>query len=81
MLGPIEEARERGTSATVSSDDVAAQVGAGRAVHVVSSSAEAVELRDPRRARPGDVLLVLSLGGFDKIAQRLVAALESARVG
>jgi UDP-N-acetylmuramate--alanine ligase len=79
VLGPIEEARERGAAATVSSHDVAAQAGSSRPVHVVASSAEAVELLT-REARPGDVLLVLSLGGFDKIAQRLVAALEVARV-
>ncbi len=79
ILGPIEEARERGMAATVSSHDVAAKAGDGRPVHVVASSAEAVELIT-RLARPGDVLLVLSLGGFDKIAQRLVAALEVARV-
>ncbi|HSP65514.1 MAG TPA: Mur ligase family protein [Candidatus Deferrimicrobium sp.] len=79
VLGPIEEARERGSAAIVSSHDVAAQAGADRPVHVVASSAEAVELVT-RDARPGDVLLVLSLGGFDKIAQRLVVALEVARV-
>jgi UDP-N-acetylmuramate: L-alanyl-gamma-D-glutamyl-meso-diaminopimelate ligase len=79
VLGPIEEARERGAAATVSSHDVAAQVGDTRTVHVVASSAEAIELLT-RDARPGDVLLVLSLGGFDKIAQRLVAALEVERV-
>ena len=79
VLGPIEEARERGTVASVSSHDVAAQAGDARPVHVVTSSEEAIELLT-RDARAGDVLLVLSLGGFDKIAQRLVAALELARV-
>lgn len=79
VLGPIEEARERGSAATVSSNDVAAQAGDSHPVHVVASSDEAIQLLT-RNARPGDVLLVLSLGGFDKIAQRLVAALEVARV-
>jgi hypothetical protein len=45
----------------------------------VDSSAEAIGLL-ARISRPGDVLLVLSLGGFDKIALRLVAALEAAGV-
>jgi UDP-N-acetylmuramate-alanine ligase len=48
-------------------------------VHVVGSSAEAIELVTDI-ARQGDVLLVLSLGGFDKIAQRLLAALKVSRV-
>jgi UDP-N-acetylmuramate--L-alanine ligase len=78
VLGPIEMARERGMKATVSSHDVAAKAG-GRQVHVVGSSDEAVELVTDI-ARQGDVLLVLSLGGFDKIAQRLLAALRVSRV-
>ncbi|HWF57156.1 MAG TPA: UDP-N-acetylmuramate--L-alanine ligase [Candidatus Dormibacteraeota bacterium] len=79
VLGPIEMARERGMAATVSSHDVAARVGDAVPVHVVGSSAEAIELLADI-ARPGDVLLVLSLGGFDKIALRLPAALEAAGV-
>ena len=79
VLGPIEMARERGMEATVSSEDVAARVTGGVPVHVVGSSTEAIDLT-ARSARPGDVLLVLSLGGFDKAAPRLVAALETAGV-
>jgi UDP-N-acetylmuramate: L-alanyl-gamma-D-glutamyl-meso-diaminopimelate ligase len=79
VLGPIESARERGMEATVSSHDVASRVGAAVPVHVVDSSAEAIGLL-ARISRPGDVLLVLSLGGFDTIALRLVAALEAAGV-
>jgi UDP-N-acetylmuramate--L-alanine ligase len=79
LLGPIEEARERGAPASVSSHDVAGQIGNADHVHVVGSSQEAIEML-AARSQPGDVLLVLSLGGFDKIAPRLVAALELARV-
>jgi UDP-N-acetylmuramate--alanine ligase len=79
VLGPIEMARERGMAATVSSHDVAARVGNDTPVHVVESSAEAIDLL-AGIARPADVLLVLSLGGFDKIALRLVAALEASGV-
>ena len=80
VLGPIEAARERHKPATVSSHDVAAKVS-GREVHVVDSSDEAIALLQ-RISRPGDVLVVLSLGGFDKIALRLPPALrERAHAG
>ncbi len=75
IIGPIEEARERGMPKTVSSADVAARAGAGADVHVVASSEEAIGLLT-RITRAGDVLLVLSLGGFDKLAPRLLGALE-----
>ena len=73
VLGPIEAARERGQAATVASADVAARV-TGREVHLVGGSGEGVELL-LRLAEPGDVIVVLSLGGFDKIARRVHAAL------
>jgi UDP-N-acetylmuramate--L-alanine ligase len=73
VLGPVEAARERGQPVTVSSADVASRI-AGREVHLVESSDEGVELL-LRLARPGDVIVVLSLGGFDKIARRVHAAL------
>jgi UDP-N-acetylmuramate: L-alanyl-gamma-D-glutamyl-meso-diaminopimelate ligase len=76
VIGPIEEARERGMPKTVSSQDVADRAGPPHAVHVVNSSDEGVELV-MRMVRPGDVLLVLSLGGFDKLAPRLRDALEA----
>jgi UDP-N-acetylmuramate-alanine ligase len=76
LIGPIEEARERGMPKTVSSQDVAERAGPVDAVHVVASSDEAVDLI-MRITRPGDVLLVLSLGGFDKLAPRLRDALEA----
>ena len=77
VLGPVEQARERGLEATVSSRDVAAV--SGGTAHVVESSAEALDVVT-EIARPHDVLLVLSLGGFDKIAQRLLGAVEAAGV-
>jgi UDP-N-acetylmuramate: L-alanyl-gamma-D-glutamyl-meso-diaminopimelate ligase len=75
IIGPIEEARERGMPKTVSSEDVAARAGPTRAVHVVDSSDAAVDLVRSI-VRPRDVLLVLSLGGFDGLAPRLLGALE-----
>lgn len=80
VLGPIEAARERGQEPTVSSDDVAARAGPTRDIHVVGSSEEAIDLLRGM-ARPGDVMLVLSLGGFDKLASRLLHALEESHVG
>ena len=80
IIGPIEEARERGMPKTVSSEDVAARAGSTAEVHVVASSADAIELITGI-IRPGDVLLVLSLGGFDRLAPRLFGALEAQGVG
>ncbi len=74
VLGPIEMARERHLPATVSPADVAARIS-GRAVHLVEDSAEGVELVS-KLAKSGDVVVVLSLGGFDKIARRILAALS-----
>ena len=57
IIGPIEEARERGMPKTVSSQDVADRAGPTHAVHVVDSSDEAVDLvmrhRAPGRRAPG----------------------------
>ena len=74
ILGPIEAARERGAPETVTSADVARTVSHPADVHVVASSDEALDLL-ASIAQPGDVDVVLSLGGFDKIAQRRLAAL------
>ena len=79
VIGPIEEARERGQPATVRSEDVAERAGRSEDVRVVASSDEAIALL-ASMARDGDVMLVLSLGGFDKLAPRLYAALEAQRV-
>ena len=78
ILGPIEAARERGQEATISSTDVAERIGADT-VSVVDSSAAAIA-RVVDIGRAGDVVVVLSLGGFDKIAPRLLAAVETAGV-
>ena len=79
VIGPIEEARERGQPATVRSEDVAERARPTGDVRVVGSSQEAITLLTAI-ARAGDVMLVLSLGGFDKLAPRLYAALEAQHV-
>jgi len=79
ILGPIEAARERGQAATVSSQDVLTTVAAPGDKVVVASAAEAIAKIDAE-SREGDVVVVLSLGGFDKIASRLASALEASHV-
>jgi UDP-N-acetylmuramate--L-alanine ligase len=74
VLGPIDPSRERGQPATVSSADVAARLR-DREVHQVASSAEAVQLVTGL-ARSGDVVVMLSVGGFDGFAARLFEALS-----
>jgi len=76
LLGPIEPARERGQEPGVSITDVAERI-TGRDVVVVDSSDAGIAVLTAM-AQPGDVMLVLSLGGFDKFAPRLRAALEGA---
>jgi len=77
VLGPLDPARERDQPALVSSEDVAARVRRGGAgeVHVVADAAAAA-LMASRRARSGDLVLCLSVNGFDGVAQRVLAALE-----
>lgn len=75
-IGPIEAARERRMTPTASHlevvDVVRPQVQDTAAVDSPEAAAE--EVAD--LARPGDLVLVLSLGGFDKVAQQIVAALR-----
>ncbi|MBV8301076.1 MAG: UDP-N-acetylmuramate--L-alanine ligase, partial [Candidatus Dormibacteraeota bacterium] len=80
VLGPIEAARERGQEPGVSIADVAVRAATHNTVHVVASSDEAIELLCGL-AEPGDVMLVLSLGGFDKLAPRLRDGLAMSRAG
>lgn len=79
ILGPIEAARERGQAATVSSEDVLAIVSGPQDKSVVRSAEEAIK-KIAAESREGDVVVVLSLGGFDKIAPRLATTLEASRV-
>lgn len=82
VLGPIEAARERHLPATVSSHDVAREAEAGGVDTVVVDDAEAAIAAVLDDLRPRDVVLCISLGGFDKVAQRLAAALaEGSRPG
>jgi len=74
MLGPIDAARERHLPATVTIEEVAARVSGPECITVESSDAAIAGL--VAMCGPGDVVLILSLVGFDKIALRLHAALR-----
>ena len=80
LIGPIEPARERHLAHTISAADVAARVlGAGSVATVDSASLAAERLA--AFARPGDVIVCMSVRGFDDVVGRTVAVLERAAVG
>jgi UDP-N-acetylmuramate--L-alanine ligase len=80
LLGPIEPARERHLADTVSIEDVAARVRGVSDVRVVGGSDEALGIL-LAQARPGDVVLCLSVRGFDDLARRTLQGLESRHAG
>jgi UDP-N-acetylmuramate--L-alanine ligase len=75
LIGPIEPARERHLEGTVSSADVAEVARASAPATSVAGPDEALA-RVVASARPGDVVLCMSVRGFDDFARRTVAALE-----
>ncbi|HEV7466146.1 MAG TPA: UDP-N-acetylmuramate--L-alanine ligase [Candidatus Dormibacteraeota bacterium] len=78
MIGPIEPARERHLAGTVSSADVAEVACASAPAISVAGSDEALA-RVVDSARAGDVVLCMSVRGFDDFARRAVTALEGGR--
>lgn len=80
LIGPIEPARERHLAHTISAADVAARVRGAGSVATVDSASTAAE-RLAAFARPGDVIVCMSVRGFDDVAGRTVAVLERAAVG
>ena len=76
LVGPIEAARERGQVASVSNTEVAARARTSvPRAGTVGSPEEAID-ELVAEARDGDVVLCISLGGFDGVAGRLAAALR-----
>jgi UDP-N-acetylmuramate--L-alanine ligase len=75
LIGPIEPARERHLEGTVSSADVAEVARASAPARSVTGPDEALA-RVVDSARAGDVVLCMSVRGFDDLARRLVGALE-----
>jgi UDP-N-acetylmuramate--alanine ligase len=78
LLGPIEPARERHLSHTVSSEDIAARVRGVDDVRVVGSGDEALQVILDT-AHPGAAVLCLSVRGFDDLAGRAMQALAERR--
>ena len=75
LIGPIEPARERHLEGTVSSADVAEVARASAPAQSVAGPDEALA-RVVDSARAGDVVLCMSVRGFDDFARRAVNALE-----
>ncbi len=71
VLGPIDAARERGSEQTVTEEEVQRAIS-GPEVILVRDADEAEE-RVNTLLEPGDVVVVLSLSGFDKIAERIAS--------
>ncbi len=73
ILLPIEGARERHLAATVSSQDIA--TGAAGKVEVVADRAAAIAAA-VRLARPGDIVLCMSVDGCQNLAGELAETLQ-----
>ena len=76
-IGPVEAARERRMTPTASHHEVVDVVRPNVADVAAVESPDAAAREIAEIARPGDLVVVLSLGGFDKVAQRIVAALRA----
>ena len=79
VIGPIEAARERHLSHTVSSQDLAARV-IGVAEVVTVDSARAAAYRLASAARPQDAIIVMSVRGFDDVVSKTLEVLERSPV-
>ncbi len=76
LIGPIEPARERHLAHTVSSDDLVKVLHRVLPAERVDSAEEAAT-RAAGAAGPGDVVLCMSVRGFDDVAQKVLAALNA----
>ncbi len=76
VLGPIDAARERGSEQIVSDDEVRS------AIHgpdvIMARDVDDAEATVRALLKPGDVVVVLSLSGFDKIADRIASHVREA---
>jgi UDP-N-acetylmuramate--alanine ligase len=79
VLGPIEPARERHLSHTVSSQDLANRIrGVGDVVVVDSARSAAYRLASA--AQPGDVIVFMSVRDFDGVIGKTAEVLERSPV-
>jgi UDP-N-acetylmuramate--alanine ligase len=80
VIGPIEPARERHLAHTVSSEDLAGRIRGVPEVETVDSGRSAA-YRLAAAAKPGDVIVCMSVRGFDDVAKKTIEVLERAAVG
>src|SRR5437870_5049274 len=79
VIGPIEPARERHLAHTVSSQDLARVIrGVDDVVTVDSARSAAYKLASA--ARPGDVIVYMSVRGFDDVIAKTAEVLERSPV-
>lgn len=79
VIGPIEPARERHLSHTVTSQDLANRIrGVGSVV--VADSARSAAYRLASAARPGDAVVCMSVRGFDDVVGKTLEVLERSPV-
>lgn len=76
VLGPIDAARERGSEQIVTDAEVRDAIHGPEVI--LATDADDAEKKVNSILRPGDVVVVLSLSGFDKIADRIAAHVRQA---
>src|SRR5207302_9826939 len=80
VIGPIEPARDRHLANTVSAQNVASRVqGVGEVS--VADSARSAAYKLAAAARPGDVIVCMSVRGFDDVVGKTLEVLERTAVG
>jgi UDP-N-acetylmuramate: L-alanyl-gamma-D-glutamyl-meso-diaminopimelate ligase len=79
VIGPIEPARERHLAHTVSSQDLARAVRGVDEV-VTADSARSAAYKLAAAARPGDVIVYMSVRGFDDVIAKTAEVLERSPV-
>jgi UDP-N-acetylmuramate--L-alanine ligase len=80
LIGPIEPARERHLEGSVTARDVAEHVQGVPEVGTVDSARSAA-YRFASLARPGDVIVCMSVRGFDDVPSKILEVLERSPVG
>jgi UDP-N-acetylmuramate-alanine ligase len=79
VIGPIEPARERHLAHTVTSQDLANRIRGVDEV-VTADSARSAAYKLASAARPGDVIVFMSVRGFDDAVGKTAEVLERSPV-
>jgi UDP-N-acetylmuramate: L-alanyl-gamma-D-glutamyl-meso-diaminopimelate ligase len=80
VIGPIEAARERHLANTVTAQDVAGRIQGVGDVSVADSARSAAN-KLAAAARPGDVIVCMSVRGFDDVVGKTLEVLRRTAVG